>query len=325
MLEGPTARGRRRALEEEFRRAPVREASHAGGAYHQGAADLRRFLDRSCLGAVAPRAVPDRIVGLVAPHMDLWRAAEGYGHAYRALADHLPDEVETIVVLGTCHAGMRTAFAATKKPFATPLGALETDARMLAEIEDEARVDIYAEEYKHKGEHSIEFQCVFLRHLLGPERGAAVRIVPILCGLGRAQIERLDPRRDDEAEAFVGALSEALARRAGRAIVIAGADLAHVGPRFGDARPLDHAGRGRLAARDRASIARALDGDAPGFFDDVTADLAVRRVCGAGPLYTLLRAIEALGARRGELLSYAQHVDPDEGSVVSHASLVFSA
>jgi hypothetical protein len=54
----------------------------------------------------------------------------------------------------------------------------------------------------------------------------------------------------------------------------------------------------------------------------VQADLDTRRVCGLGPIYTMLRV---LPATKGAKLHYAQHVDPDEGSIVSHASLAFYA
>jgi len=256
--------------------------------------------------------------------MDLWRAAVGYGHAYATLRPALPRDLETVVVLGTCHAGLRSAFCMTRKGFATPLGPLEVDGDLCDELASAALEDVYAEEFKHKGEHSIEFQCVFLRHVLGAERARSVRIVPILCGLGRSQVERSDPDRDRAAGGFLRALAEAIGRREGRVLVVAGADLAHVGPRFGDVVALDGEGRDKLRTRDMGSIDRALSGDAPGFFAHATEDLETRRVCGTGPLYTLLRAMEPLGARSGRLLSYEQHVDPDEGSIVSHASIAFA-
>ncbi len=323
MLEGPTARARKAALVRAFAASRVREATHAGGAYHGEESALARFVETNCLGAVPAANVGGTLLGLVAPHMDLWRAARGYGHSYAALRGAFPDRLEKVVVLGTCHAGLRTAFCMTRKAFDTPLGKLAVDDDFVDEVANASAEDVFDEEYKHKGEHSIEFQCVFLRHVLGRERSREVRIVPILCGLSRSQVTGTDPAEDGVAERFLGALGDGLARRAGRVLIVAGADLAHVGPRFGDKRALDAAERKRLEARDRASIDRAVDGDAPGFFEHVTEDLATRRVCGTGPLYTLLRGLEALGSRRGEVLSYEQNVDPDEGSIVSHASMAF--
>jgi hypothetical protein len=104
--------------------------------------------------------------------------------------------------------------------------------------------------------------------------------------------------------------------------VVAGADLAHVGPRFGDPSALDALGRERLEQRDAETLDLAVGRDAPGFFRQVAADLGTRRVCGLGPIYTLLRV---LPEARGERLHYDQHVDPDEGSIVSHAALGYYA
>src|SRR6185503_18797555 len=132
-----------------------------------------------------------------------------------------------------------------------------------------------------------------------------------------AQARARDPALDADAESFIAALQGVVDRRRGRTMIIAGADLAHVGPRFGDPRPLDARGQRLLEERDEESIALALERDARGFFTQVVRDLGTRRVCGLGPIYTMLRA---LPASRGERFHYAQCVDPEEGSIVSHTS-----
>jgi AmmeMemoRadiSam system protein B len=302
----------------------ARYRARRGGAYHADPDRLRRYIDADCLGAAAPPSqTRGTMAALCAPHMDLWRAAEGYGQAYAALAHALQDgcrDVDTFVVLGTSHARMRQPFAVCDKPFATPLGAMEADREAIAELRAGTRFDIEEDVLNHKTEHSIELQVVFLRHLLG-RRAAA--IVPVLCGLGEAQARAVQPTDDAAAESFAGALAGVIRRRRGRVLVIAGADLAHVGPRFGDTRPLDGEERRALAERDHESVQRAAVGDARAFFDHVVEDLDTRRVCGVGPIYTLLRTLPAGAA--GHRLGYSQCVDPREGSVVSHASLGFYA
>jgi AmmeMemoRadiSam system protein B len=331
MLDSPRFQARRREVVRAFNASAVRPAAHAGGAYHGDRRKLAAFIDQRCLAparasgaaSTSPRpSTPARMVGLCAPHMDLWRAAVGYGHAYAALATALarPEHasIDTFVLLGTSHALMRKPYAVCAKTFATPLGALDPDREILAELSDLSSFDVHADQYLHKNEHSIEFQAVFLRHLIG-ERPAA--IVPILCGLSESQARRRDPAEDERAESFLQALGEAIERRRERVLVIAGADLAHVGPRFGDPAPLDAHELEALRERDRTSIERAVVVDAPGFFADVVEDLDVRRVCGLGPIYTLLRAMPRRA--RGQMLHYEQCVDPSEGSVVSHTSLGF--
>lgn len=320
MLDTPRFRARKREVVSAFAAAPVRPAAHAGGAYHGEAPELSRYIEIECLGRSATRKAPGRMVALCAPHMDLWRAAAGYGHAYRALGEALDPEVDTFVLLGTSHAPMRRPFAVCEKVFDTPLGSLPPDRAFLGELEAASRFDVRADEYLHKQEHSLEFQAVFLKHLVGRRRA---QIVPVLCGLGEAQERRRDPSRDAEAESFLGALEEACRRREGRVVVIAGADMGHVGPRFGDAAAPGERDLEKLRARDMASLGLATGRDAAGFFGHVAEDLSTRRVCGLGPIYTLLRALP--DGARGELLHYAQCVDPEEGSVVSHGSLGFYA
>jgi AmmeMemoRadiSam system protein B len=321
MLDTPGFRTRRWEVQRAFAAAAVRPAAHAGGAYHGEAGKLVRYIEEECLARAPARGSRAAMVGLCAPHMDLWRAAVGYGHAYRALREGLGEGVDTVVLLGTSHAAMSRPFAVCAKAFDTPLGALAPDGEAIAELARGSRFDVREDEHLHKSEHSLELQAVFLRYLLGA-RAAEVRIVPVLCGLGDAPASRRDPALDAQAESFVAALAALVERRAGRVLVVAGADLAHVGPRFGDARPLDARGRERLERRDAESIELALGRDAPGFFRHVAADLDTRRVCGLGPIYTLLRV---LPQGRGEQLHYDQCVDPDEGSIVSHAALGYYA
>jgi len=320
MLDTPRYRAKRREAVLAFRAADERPAHHAGGAYHRDPRELARFIDDACLSqANGSISTNGRMVGLCAPHMDLWRAAVGYGHAYRALAEAWPEGVDTFILLGTSHAPMRRPFAVCDKRFATPLGALEPDSDAIARLAKSSRFDVREDEYLHKGEHSLEFQVVFLRHLLG-DRPA--RIIPILCGLGEAPARGSDPAKDGDAESFLVALGELVERLGDRALVIAGADLAHVGPRFGDPRPLDAAERTRLHARDAGSVELMKRLDAPGFYFQVIEDLETRRVCGLGPIYTMLRVLPE--AAKGGLLHYTQCVDPVEGSIVSHASIEFS-
>ena len=51
------------------------------------------------------------------------------------------------------------------------------------------------------------------------------------------------------------------------------------------------------------------------------ADLETRRVCGLAPVYSLLKLIDPKA--RGAVRHYEQTVDPEEGSIVSHAAVDF--
>lgn len=322
-LEGATSRAARARIEKAFAESPVRPASHAGGAYHGERAKLGRYIEDACLSKAngSAKRAPGTMVGLVAPHIDPWRGAVGYGHAYGALAASLPAEAETFVLLGTSHAPMHEPFALCRKAFETPLGSVEADVEAIDAIAERADgFDPYADQFNHKREHSLEFQVVFLRHVLGAR---PFRIVPILAGLGRHQSTGEDPAGDARVARFVAGVRELVESRPGRVVVVAGADLAHVGPRFGDEVPYDAAKRAALEAADRGSLERAVAADAGAFWADVARDLDERRVCGLAPIWSLLRALPA-GAR-GQVLHYEQTIDAEDGSIVSHAALGFSA
>jgi MEMO1 family protein len=322
-LDGPSYRAARARALREFAKADVRPASHAGGAYAKDPAELARYLDEKCLAAAngKPRAANGRrIVGLVAPHIDPWRGAVGYGHAYGALSSSLAPEVDTFLLFGTSHAPMKEPFALCPMAFDTPLGALEADLEAVAAVAKRCSFDAYADQFNHKREHSLEFQVVFLKHLLGERRA---RIIPVLAGLGAHQLAKTDPAADRHASEFFDAVREVVEQRAGRVVIVAGADMSHVGPRFGDPRPFNPQERARLAKTDRGSLAHATDGNADAFWGHVVEDLETRRVCGLAPIYALLRALP--GGAAGELLHYEQTVDGADGSIVSHAAVAFFA
>ncbi len=317
-LDSPRYQAARRRVEEAFARAPIREATHAGGAYHADPLKLQKFLDGDCLGNAGPKERNGAVRGLIAPHIDPWRGKLGYGHAYGLLRAGLSEDIDTFVLLGTSHAPMRESFALCNKDFDTPLGAIEVDKGAIDAIAARASFDPFTDVFNHKREHSLEFQAVFVKHLVG-ER--SVRIVPILCGIGDSQRTGRCPDEDPHAEAFLRAIAAVVERRAARTVVIAGADLAHVGPRFGDGAPYGEDERNELERADRHTLALAACGAHRDFFFQVQRDLETRRVCGLGPIYALLRVLPA--GCVGKLAHYEQTVDSQEGSIVSHAAMAF--
>lgn len=343
-LFGPTYEEERARIERAFADSDVRPASHAGGAYHDDPSKLTSYLDDDCLGrqtSGAPAktasqtsqtshtsngatkakdgAIRGRLTGLIAPHIDPWRGAAGYGRSYGTLRDHIAEDVDTFVVFGTSHAPMREPFSICPKAFATPLGNVAVDEDVCRSLASAARFDPHADLFNHKREHSIEFQVLFLKHVLG---NRPFRIVPILAGLGRHQAHATDPSKDAEVESFLDALRSTIDKSGGRTMVVAGADFAHVGPRFGDKSAYGVRERNVLEARDRASIAAAESLDAAAFWEHVIEDMDERRVCGLAPIWSMLRVLP--GKSRGATVHYEQTIDEDDGSIVSHAGLAFS-
>jgi AmmeMemoRadiSam system protein B len=303
-----------------FATLTTRAAIGPGGDYPASPEHLRTYLS-TCL-AIGDRRLPASsagIVALIAPHLDLPRGLATYGHAYGSLARRLAPEVDTVVLFGTAHAPMTEPFAMCRKAFDTPLGPLECDRDVIEQVARRCAFDVYADEFHFMREHSIEYHVLFLKYILGDR---LARIVPVLSGLGKHRKSKTDPAGDASAMSFLDAMRELVARRGRRVVVVASADLSHVGPSYGDSVALDAAARARLADADRFSLAKAEDADASGFWADVVSDLGVRRICGLAPVYSLLKTVSP--GVRGQLLHYEQALDPGDGSVVTHAAMTFS-
>ena len=310
LLESPRFASHREALEEDFRRAPHRPARLAGTGYPSDPDALRRELDGYFVAEDGPKDTPPspsaaRLTGLVVPHIDFARGGPCYAWGYRELAGAMP--VDRWIILGTAHVSIARPFALTRKAFETPLGPADVDEECLETLLTRTGPGYFDDEFAHRGEHSIEFQGVFLRHAT-PAHGP-VRIVPILCGsFHRFVEERRPPPTGDPVEEFLVALRETLAALGGHTVVIASADLAHVGPQFGDPRPLTPGQLREVEEADRRMLSSVEAGDAEGFFHAVARDGDRRHICGLPPIYAALRV---LGTHPGRLLRYNQWQDPN--------------
>ncbi len=319
-LDSPRFHAHRVALLDEFRAAPHRAPAHAGASYADDhevlAEELSHWL---AAAAAAPRTrTGDAPVGLIAPHIDFTRGGPVYGQGYRALA--AAGRPDLVIVFGTDHNGADHPFTLTRKSYATPLGLVETDTDLVdavARASSGAGLDLFADEFHHRHEHSIEFQAVWLRHVFG-ERTPP--ILPILCGsLHRWMDGEATPSDDPTLRDFLAALRRLTAGR--RLLVVAGADLAHIGPRFGDA-PVGPSERAHCEESDRAALAHCAAGDADGFFRHISAEEDRRRVCGLAPIWATLAFLDGRAAP-GELSGYEQCPADDRGhSLVSIASML---
>ena len=325
-LEGPRANDWFEQRRATFLAQPLRPAIHAGGAYAGDPSDLASMLAAGYLHTDGPGSLPgprgsSPVRGVIAPHVDLHRGAPTYSWAYKALAEAEPAEL--YVILGTCHTPVLGHFAATRKAYDTPLGPVPTDAPFLEALQRNWGSDLFAGEFSHAGEHSIEFQAVYLRSLaLAGEQRAP--IVPILCDSLHSMVpDGKTPRDVPLVASFVDALARTLREDGRRVTLIAAVDLAHVGQRFGDQWGVDAAHQLRVGAADDELLKLVLAANTDGYYAHVMADHDARRICGFTPIYLLTALMEA-ERRQGELLRYTQWVDTDMSSSVTFASAVFS-
>jgi AmmeMemoRadiSam system protein B len=319
-LDSPRFAERVLRVREEFQSSPDRPAVHAGACYAKDPANLKKEIEGFFAAPEGPGTTdPERregaLAGLIAPHIDPRRGAAAYAHAYGQLKAY--DAPELVVILGTSHYGAGPElFSATKKNYATPFGAVKTDAAFIERLSARYHGDLFADELLHRNEHSIEFQAMFLKWALGHHDFA---VVPILVSSFHEMIiEGTLPGNDPRVASFVEAVRETLAKEKRRTLIVAGVDFAHIGRKFGDAFTADEAVAERVKGQDMGLIEFIKRGDPEGFFADILKDRDARRICGLAPMYTQL---ELLQGRAGRLLKYGIAMEPDTGSAVSFASL----
>lgn len=310
---------------------PVRPPSHAGDAYADEPEELRKQLAEPFTrdggpGAVDPHAPGDgrRLCGIISPHIDLHRGGPAFAWAYKRLVEQ--SAAELFVIFGTAHHAMEQLFCVSRKDFDTPLGIVRTDRqfidRLAAHLSSSVagrQIDPFEDELAHRYEHSIEFQAMFLQYLLGAER--EFRIVPILAGSFQEFLAAgRQPSDSPQVQAFLAAVRAAAGGHPGGICYISGADLAHIGQRFGDEWLLDEDRLAEQSEDDRKLLEAACRGDSAGFFSHVARHQDRSRICGLSPTYTMLEVMEPT---RGELLKYDQAVELDGTSCVSFASVAY--
>ncbi|HEV2280978.1 MAG TPA: AmmeMemoRadiSam system protein B [bacterium] len=310
LLDTPALAARRRAAADAYRAAPHRAMAHAGTAYPVDPAACARALQRYLAGAGGsgnggiPTAAPR---GILAPHIDFARGGPMYGRAYAPLAG-LPAGV-CVVVVGVAHAGSTAPYVLTAKGYETPFGVVEVDRPLLEAVATRAPFDPLDEEPVHRGEHSVEFQVLWLAHML---RGRPFTVLPVLTGPLDAHATDGTPAAVPAIEAFIGTLREAIAAAHRPVCVVGGVDLSHVGPRFGDQEAVGPALGRRASSADLAALRHVEAGDAEGWWRTVAADGNRCHVCGLGAIYTVLRLLAPV---TGRVLGYDQGVDPAGGLV----------
>jgi hypothetical protein len=317
-LDSPSFRLRRAEARRRWAELPVRPPSHAGGSYPAEPAELKALLNGfftaeggpGLLTGAVPRPSPR---GLVVPHIDFQRGGLAYAHAHRTHREvPLP---ELVVVLGVVHSAPPVPFIVTGKPFETPLGVVPADREAVASISKACGEWVTEEEFAHKGEHSIEFQLVWLQTM---HPGQAFSVLPVLCSAFEQFCGEHSPLSDARIAQGLEALAAVLKGR--RALVIASVDFSHVGPKFGDDIRMDESVAEGVEEGDRALLAPLCEGDAEAFWKAGTEDGNPRRVDALSAAYTLLHLLGP-GAR-GTELAYGQAPDP-AGGLVSFASVVF--
>jgi AmmeMemoRadiSam system protein B len=321
-LEGERFQEALREKEESYKKGSFREAVFAGKSYEADPDRLRAQLEKYFTGSDGPGVLREKrgmngLKGVVAPHIDFQRGGFCYAFAHREIWEQ--NSSHCFVIFGTAHTRIQSPFCLTRKDFITPLGTLNVDRELVDAIQSRCSEDLFKDEGVHRSEHSIEFQCVFLRYLY-PEP-ISLKIVPILSGSFHEAIEqRISPMDLEPIRQFIEALKKSVLSLRREVCYIASADLAHMGLQFGDHQGIAEYGLRVLSQEDQEMLEYAEKMDGEGFFSLISNERDRRRICGLPAIYSMVKTLEA---REGKLLKYGQAFTPETQSVVTFASLAF--
>jgi AmmeMemoRadiSam system protein B len=308
LLDSPAYQKFVEDLNQDYKNSSVRQSLLAGNGYPAKETELTQYLDKIFEGiSIDPElTLPKNIRGVVVPHIDIQRGKQNYAQIFSILKRY--EAADTYIILGVNHHYLTTnPFIFTSKPYETPLGKLEIDIELLSSLQNNLNWDIFEGELAHKGEHSVEFPVLFLSYTY-PKRN--IKILPILCNFHSKD----DPR----IESLIYGLRYYIQNHNNKIILIASVDFSHIGPRFGWEKKVVENDIKTVELQDKKTLGLMGEGDAEGFYNNITSDGNKRHIDALGAGYVFLRT---LNNRIGMLINYNQAFDPF--NTVTFASLLF--
>lgn len=300
---------------QEYRQAPFRRPASAGLSYPAEAEELRRLLQGYLNAANDVNPCPADRRGLICPHIDYARGETVYAHVWKRAAE-MAQAAELVVLFGTNHYGQDGRLTLTRQHYATPFGILPTARDIVDAVAQAVSEDaVFADELYHRSEYSIELASVWLHYI---RKEQPCELVPILCGSFASFVRgESDPEHDPIINAVLNVLQQAIAGR--KVLVVAAADLAHVGPAFGG-QPVGLVERARLQAADEELIECVCAGDAERFFTAIQHEGDRYNICGLPPIYLAMRLLQPV---QGEKVAYLRCPADEQGtSLVSVCGIV---
>ncbi len=324
-LEGDRYEAAKAAAVQSYRDAPTRKPYFAGRSYEADPEKLRAQIAGFFTSQEGPSADPSdnrgkAIKGLVAPNYEVREAGPLYAWAYKELRE--ADSPDVYIIFGVAHAGLAGPVSVTDKNFETPLGVVPVNRPIVDYLKSNGEEAWFADELWHQKEHSIEFQLPFLQEAVGtPASRPPLSIVPILSAFSADSM--LDPARKDFAdrvERFVSVLKDAMTASGQRVCLIASANLAHIGLRYGDDKAPTDFSFHRCMQADLEMLKQVENVDARGFAQFLAKEEDKRHVLGFSAIYLLLRLLDG---EKGEILRYDREIVDQFNSTITYASASF--
>jgi len=264
-----------------------RKAAVAGSFYPGNEPELRKMVG----GLVETKAVKVKALAVVSPHAGFMYSGQVAGSVFSSV--EVPGNA---VILAPSHRPIRSLFALMNEgQWETPLGSIPIASELAEAIQKESDGLIKTDPAAHAQEHSLEVQLPFIQFLQ-----PRFSLVPI-------NISYL--ASFDNLEELGRAIAAGILSFGGEVLIVASTDMSH------------YVSREVARKKDFLAIRKILDLDPRGLFDVVRSeDISM---CGFQPVTAALVAGLALGAKKAELVRYADSGDVtgDDREVVGYAGL----
>jgi MEMO1 family protein len=274
-----------------------RSPYYAGSFYPKYTCDLMKLLhfcfNESIFGPKKKQVINTKIFGIIVPHGAYIFSGAISANAFFEIASH---NIDTFILIGPDHHGIGKRISVTSEGYwQTPLGDVLIDNTITNDLKRSC--DFIEEDKKvHQIEHSLEIQVPFIQYSFGK----SFTIVPVLL-------------RDQDIETSM-LLGNLIAKYSARknVMIIASSCLTH------------YESNSCVQKKDFQIIKSIENLDIESFYQSLINFKA--SICGYGAIASLMRAVQILGSKKGELLRYATSGDvtsDNKNTVVGYASIAF--
>jgi len=341
LLEGPTFEAMYDKLKDQFQSAPhlppgstaaiadrlvmmehgqeaTQEQKDSEGP-EKLAAQFDSWIDQALKSASDPSF--DRLPkAVMVPSIDYLMGWPNYAAVYGRM--RVVDPPKRIVVLGTHQGGFSTGVCGCDKGYETPLGvsplAQDFFDAITSELGEENTSKLLAHRYDHERAHAIELQVAWIQHVFGAESS-----IPVMGFIVHDPLVKGGESYDGEGlglDPFISALQGAIGKLDGETLIVAAADLAHVGPQFGDQQSLvgdDESAktfREEVMNHDRQMVGLIAQGKHSELVSAIQWQQNRMRWTGLGPIVAAMRVC---GEPEARVLNYFAAADPKGQALVS--------
>lgn len=271
----------------------LRQPAVAGYFYKASAQALRAEVE----SYIVPGQERLRALGILVPHAGFLYSGPVAGAVYSRVM--LPD---TFVLIGPNHTGLGAPVSImTTGAWETPLGVVEIDTGLASAIMRHSPL-VREDSLAHLREHSLEVQLPFIQYFRSDFRIVPMQMLDVRPGtciaVGRA------------VAAAIRELRQTAGNENREVLVVASSDMSH----YVDALT--------AKAKDGEALEPLLALDPEGLLRTVR-DRGIT-MCGYGPAAAMLAACREMGARKAELVQYANSGDAsgDYKKVVGYAGVL---